>query len=42
MELFDKRNNGEIMERLGLEETLVKVVKMSVLRCMGHVLRKER
>ena len=39
--LISRKNTSELMERLGLEETVVKVIKRSGLRWMGHVLRRE-
>ena len=39
--ISDIKNTSELMERLGLEETVVEVIKRSGLRWMGHVLRRE-
>ena len=40
--IYDRRNTSKLVERLGLEETVVKVIKRSGLRWMGHVLRSEK
>ena len=39
--LLDKRKTGDLMEMLGLEETLEQIVKANTLRWYGHVLRME-
>ena len=41
MKLSNRKNTSELMESLGLEEAVVKVVKRSGLRWMGYVLRRE-
>ena len=42
VKLADKKNTKELMERLGLKEPIVEVVKRSSLRWMGHVLRRDK
>ena len=42
VKLADKKNTKELMERLGLKETIVEVIKRSSLRWMGHVLRRDK
>lgn len=39
--LSDRINSNEQMDRLGLEESMVEIVKRSGLRRMGHVLRRD-
>ncbi|XP_033110260.1 uncharacterized protein LOC117111447 [Anneissia japonica] len=41
VKLAERRNTKELMERLGLSETIEEVVMRSCLRWMGHVLRKD-
>ena len=41
VKVSDIKNTNELMKRLGLEETVVEVVKRSGLRWMGHVLGME-
>ena len=41
VKLSERKNKSEFMERLGLEETVVEVVKRSGLRRMGRVLRRK-
>ena len=40
VKLFYRKNTSELTERVGLEETVVEVVKRSGLRWMGHVMRR--
>ena len=39
--MSDRKNTSELMERLGLEATVMEVIKRCGLRWMGHVLRRE-
>lgn len=40
VQLVDRKNTKELMERIGLKDTIVEVVRRSGLRWLGHVLRK--
>jgi len=42
MKLMDRKNTDELMDMLGLKETLDKVAIASGVRWFGHVLRRER
>ena len=41
MKLEDRKNTLGLMARLGLNESVLEVVKRNGLRWMGHVLRRE-
>ena len=41
VKLLDRRNNEELMDMLGIKESLDRMAKASSMRWYGHVLRKE-
>ena len=41
VKLFDRRNSEELMDMLGIKESLDRMAKASSIRWYGHVLRKE-
>ena len=41
VKLLDRRNSGELMDMLGMEESLDRMAKASIMRWYGYVLRKE-
>ena len=41
VKLLDRRNSEEMMDMLGLNESLHRMAKASSMRWYGHVLRKE-
>ena len=41
VKLLDQRNSEELMDMLGVKESLDRMDKASSMRCNGHVLRKE-
>ena len=40
VKLLDQRNSEELMDMLGIKESLDRMAKASSMRCYGHVLRK--
>ena len=38
--LIEKKSSGELMDRLGLDETIDRLAKASAVRWYGHVLRR--
>ena len=41
VKLLDQRNSEELMDMLGIKESLDRIAKASSMRWYGHVLRKE-
>ena len=41
VKLLDRRNSKELMDMLGIKESLNRMAKASNIRWYGHVLRKE-
>ena len=41
VKLLDRRNSDELMDMLGIKESLDRMAKASTMRWYGHVLRKE-
>ena len=41
VKLLDQRNSEELMDMLGIKESLDRMAKASSMRWYGHVLRKE-
>ena len=41
LKLVNRKNNEELMEMLGLKETLKKIAKTNGVRWYGHVVRRD-
>ena len=41
VKLVERKNTKELMDRLGLSESIIEIVKRSNLRWLGHVLRRD-
>ena len=39
--LIEKKRTEDLMEMLGLKETVVQMTKTNEMRCCGHVLRRD-